>query len=396
MPDWRKSTLAFALLGSPLLASAGAVCADVTLKGVHASADAKSISLPPGLLNNANALIDLVNSVVGAVGELWPVIPIEGTWDLSAIYCEPEDGKADTVQILAHGATYTKEYFVGHGLESEEDLKKYSWAHYAAEEGYASLAIDRLGQGKSSNADPILEVQTNLQGEQIKVISDRLRAGEIVAKTKDGREIGGKKFSKVVLVGHSLGSAIACIAAKRNADAFDALILTGWSTHLIENFPKALFGVILPAPLAAPLAHMAKWFKLHIGYLAFIVEPAMRKIFFGPKGSFDPAIQHRDWERRSTVGLGEMLTLFAGMKVVPSYNKPVKVIIGEYDNLLCNKGPKCAEGPTHTPGDSADIFPASSNYSYSITPGTGHNLNLHYSARDSYAVAHEFLRHNLD
>ncbi|KAK2803989.1 hypothetical protein FQN50_006795 [Emmonsiellopsis sp. PD_5] len=389
MPDWRKSTLALSLLGLPLLSSAGAVCADVTLN-VHAAAGIQNIALPPSLFNNSNALSDLLNFVVGTVGEIWPLIPIEGTYPISAIYCEPEDGVADTVQILAHGATYTKEYFSGHGLESAEDLKKYSWAHFAADEGYASLSIDRLGQGASSSADPLLEVQVNLHAEMMKAIADQLRAGDVVAETEGGK-IGGKKFDNVVFVGHSLGSAIGNAAARRNPDTFDALILTGWSANLIENFPKVLFGNVLPALLA----NIVKWGHLHIGYLAFTIEEPMRRVFFGKDGSFDPEIQKRDWDRRSTVGLGEMLSLFQGTKVAAPYKGPVQVIIGEYDNLLCNKGPHCRPGPAYTPGNAADIFPSSSNYTYSITPNSGHNLNLHYAARDAYAAAHEFLRHNL-
>jgi hypothetical protein len=40
-------------------------------------------------------------------------IPVQGTFHISASYCEPEvhiPSRVDTLQLLVHGATYTRNY----------------------------------------------------------------------------------------------------------------------------------------------------------------------------------------------------------------------------------------------------------------------------------------------
>lgn len=37
--------------------------------------------------------------------------------------------------------------------------ERYSWVAAASKQGYPTLAVDRLGNGESTHADPILAVQ---------------------------------------------------------------------------------------------------------------------------------------------------------------------------------------------------------------------------------------------
>jgi pimeloyl-ACP methyl ester carboxylesterase len=262
----------------------------------------------------------------------------------------------------------------------EQMAKRDSWVDYASKEGYATISYDRLGSGQSFRADPSLEVQFNLQAEIAHEIAKLLRNGVV----------GGKQFSKVVYIGHSLGSMVGTIATQRHTDDFDAVVLTGWSSTVVEGFVKIAVGLPIPAALVNPV----KWGDLHPGYLAFTGQDIQRKNFYGPEGSFDPAVENHDWENRDTAALGEFLTTFEGMTLSP-YVKPVQVIIGEFDYLLCPSG-KCANGSTNVPGNARSVFPNSSNFTTFIVPGTGHSLNLHYSAVETFRVAHDFLQYNIE
>lgn len=374
-----KSKLPILLLGLGFhFTNAEPSCSDLIIK-VSAHSEPKEIILPPEGFKSS-PLYDVLNAVVGNIGRFWPPFPVGGTYDISAIYCEPKDaGAVDTVQLLSHGATYNKLYWHGLGLPKEE-ARKYSWAHAATEKGYATLAIDRLGVGNSTHPDPALEVQQHLSAEIILEIAEQLRKGEVV----------NKKFSKVVLVGHSMGSLIANVATQRRPKAFDAVILTGWSTNFIENSPKVFAGLQLPAALVDP----TRFKHLNLGYLTFSLKVAVTRLFYGPEGTYDQKVRDFDWDHRDVVGAGEFITLLEGTNVSP-YPGPIHIIDGEIDQSFCKDG-KCSPGPEAIPGNTASTFPNSRNFTYSITPGTAHDLNLHKSAPKTFEAASEFLKYNLN
>ena len=377
------SFLPLLVLPLPLLSNAAPTCEDMIIT-VHAETKVQDISLPPLNLKNINSITGLLGSVLGTAGRLFPLIPASGTYDISARYCEPEvkNENSKTVQVLAHGAAYTKLYWTGLDLP-EGEVEKYSWVHYASKQGYATLSLDRLGTGKSTHADPILEVQVNLDAETIHEIIRKLRAGEIK----------GKRFEKVVFTGHSLGSVIGYILSQRHPKDIDALVLTGWSTALADNVPSILTCNFLPAVAV----DMDRWSGRQLGYVTPSNKENFENIFYGPKGTFDRRAQDRAWATRDIVSVGELLTIFTGTDAASSSNfdGPVHVLMGEFDAVMCDNGGKCKDDPNRVPAQNRQLFPNSQNYTYHITPGTGHNLNFHYSARDSYKVAHEFLRYNL-
>lgn len=379
----QKGRLALPLLALPLLASAAPKCRDLTLNVTANVDDGLKIEIPPlDLDDNPNVIIDLLDSVLGDVGDLYPVVPVGGTYDIVGTYCEPEESipdRADTLQILVHGATYTKEYWTGHDLPPEQK-EQYSYAHYASKEGYHTLSIDRLGSGESSRPNPLLEVQNNLEAEIMH---------ELANLAKDGK-IGDKKFSKLVLVGHSLGSFIGSIATQRHPADWDAIVLTGWSADLLLNFAQVPLGGLLPAAIGKA----EEFSGVDLPYLVFTVHKVMRHVFFSKDGTFDPAIEERDWKRRNTISVGELVTLFHGIRPNPAFDRPVMALDGDNDALLC-VAHHCKPGDDNSPGSSKSIFPSSSNFTYAIVPDSGHNINLHYSAKKGYKAAHEFINFNV-
>jgi pimeloyl-ACP methyl ester carboxylesterase len=131
----------------------------------------------------------------------------------------------DELQILVHGATYDHRYW---DWPLEPDL--YSYVGWDARSGYATLAIDRIGCGASSKP---LARQSTLTA-QARVQHDIVTAGRAGA-------LGGTAFSLVVLIGHSMGSALSVAEASEYQDA-DAVVLTdslAMDARTLNNDPRA-------------------------------------------------------------------------------------------------------------------------------------------------------------
>lgn len=357
----------------PALAQAASGCSDLTLS-ITASAQGHDVVIPNLSGDDSNIIDDIVNGVVGDAGRLWPLIPVGGTYDISATYCEPETyNSANAVQLLVHGQTYNKLYWSGLGLSSEQ-AKPYDWTRVAMEKGYATLAIDRIGAGNSSHPDPLLEVQETLEAEINHQIVSKLRNGDI----------GGKKFSKVVYVGHSVGSLLGMRSTQLHPEDYDALLLTGWSGNFLENFPKIAEGVLVPAATEFP----TRFGELNPLYFVLTLRSFIRQAFYGPDGSFDPAVELYDYEHRDICGLGELVSILAGTTET-NYAGPVHIINGDVDAAFCDD--KCVSGPKSAPGSSWSLFPKATSFTYDIIPNTGHCLNVHHSSNETFMAAHDFL-----
>jgi pimeloyl-ACP methyl ester carboxylesterase len=79
----------------------------------------------------------------------------------------------------------------------------YSWVATASKQGYPTFAFDRLGNGNSTLANGITEVQCPAQAATVH---------EMVAIIRSGPTGGSplpRAFDKIILVGSSLGSIVA-------------------------------------------------------------------------------------------------------------------------------------------------------------------------------------------
>ncbi|KAK2759121.1 hypothetical protein FQN54_003220 [Arachnomyces sp. PD_36] len=383
MPSFFQPALQLALLlPLSLVSSAAPTCSDVVIP-VTAKAEVHDISLPGNVLEDPTDVQNLLNSLLGIVDTLYPAIPVEGTYDISARYCEPENKvpeHSDTIQLLVHGATYTNTYWSGLGLP-EDEAQQYSWVDYASKQGYATLSIDRLGAGYSSRPDPLLEVQTNMEAEVMHEIILQLRG-------ETENTISNRSFSKIVYVGHSLGAFIGRILTQTHPSDVDGLILTGQSNTLLQNAPVLLGLMLSPAPIMAP----DQFGGLSPLYLTRGSESGHRKAFYGLEGTFDPAFAAHDFETKNTVTVGEMATLFRGFLSSDDYAGFVHVINGEIDTLLCEgPGGVCSDGVEGSTAKVEESYPNVKGFSYDVIAETGHCLNLHYTAEKTFKAAHEFL-----
>ena len=110
---------------------------------------------------------------------------------------------------------------------------EYSYVKTAASYGYSTFRYDRLGTGLSetpTNGFDVSQAQTE--------ISILRGFNELIRETTT---IGGKKWSKVVGIGHSYGSAQTEAVSASNPDFYDALILQGFSANAsyLPNYLQA-------------------------------------------------------------------------------------------------------------------------------------------------------------
>ncbi|KAK0099464.1 hypothetical protein ONS95_004674 [Cadophora gregata] len=333
-------------------------------------------------------------SLVGALGAVVFDSLITDTFTIVGTYCEPEvlvERRKDTVQLLVHGATYTRAYWTGDGFD-----ERYSWVAAASKDGYPTLAIDRLGNGDSSHPDPILAVQYPIEVETIHQIILKLRAGTVPST------LAGRKFTKVIYVGHSYGSIIGNALATLYPSDPTSLILTGWSSTFITLIPTVLgTAIILPASLTLT---QPQYKSLPLGYLSISSLPGFRALFFSSPDTYNSSLFNYDFANRGTITVGEAATLAFGVNTASKYEGSVLVATGQHDAIFCNVlgvnillggllgESECGDPETGYLGRSRELFPRARVFDGLVVPDAGHCWQLHYSAEKGFGMVNEWLR----
>ncbi|KAF4842929.1 hypothetical protein CGCSCA4_v008346 [Colletotrichum siamense] len=290
---------------------------------------------------------------------------IQKTYGIWVKYCVPSSGLPSSVdravQILTHGGTLDHTYW--------DFAPGYSYVDVAARAGMVTLSYDRLGTGLSEHPDPLLEVQTPASVEVLHQLVTMLRSGSF-----------GPQFSKVIGVGHSIGSkATEAVISKYPSD-FDAIIHTGYA---YENAVGA--GSVVATGLGSPkdVDHLK---HLPDGYLVPKSAEGIHICFF-KYPNFDPQILSQTVRHMQTESMGEMLippssSFWGNLTVTNSYRSPVLVILGEHDYVVC--GQSCVT-PQNLAAQTLDTAYASADRNLSeawISPGAGHNCHTHLNAPD--------------
>ena len=290
-------------------------CVNITIPITASSND--NIPLPSDL-NQINFFL-LVNPVlVGAFDAV-----ASGTYNIGATYCpgsrlscsdsaNPDPWvlpystlKFQLVSDLFSG-TYTRSYWFGLYYSQSN-----SWVDYASSLGYATLSIDRLGNGLSDHPDPIVDVQLSYQAEELHQIILQARAG-LIPETNTN-------FTRIIVVGHSLGSVVAnCLNAKYPADA-DATLLTGYAFF----YPPEFTGVFIQSWLAPADLSDPRYAGLSPAYLEANNLNYLSFLFYDP-GHFSQSLQDVDFNNRGTISLGEAASIMVG-SLQTEYTGPVLV-----------------------------------------------------------------------
>jgi pimeloyl-ACP methyl ester carboxylesterase len=227
----------------------------------------------------------------------------------------------DTIQLLVHGATYTGDYWEFPDPSGGTD--RYNYAAAANKAGFATLAIDRIGSGRSSHP---LSTKITIESNAFTMhqVVQAIRRGEITAP-------GGKQFHTVVYVGHSYGTAVGWLLATDYDKDIDVAVFTGGAHNgTVTTFPL-VYGSLYPAALDPEFAGDG----LDPGYLTTL--PGTRDKFLYKPARFNPAVVEFDEKTKSTYTATEAATGLQGVLRPLDIRVPTLLVVGELDSLACKE-----------------------------------------------------------
>jgi pimeloyl-ACP methyl ester carboxylesterase len=280
-----------------------------------------------------------------------------------------------TVQLMVHGLSYDHNYF-----NSPYQPTTFSNVYAATSWGYSTFNIDRLGAGLSSHPDPAL-LTVQAQAWTMEQIVRKLRAGAI----------GGRVFTTVVGIGHSMGAGILQYLAGTVTDPAGVpnyLILQDMLMTGNLSGVTALNAAVYPASSDPKFSSAG----LPAGYLTTV--PNTRGSLFYHVPGTDPAVITMDEQLKQTGSSGERSTLAAARTptITLAIRVPVLISVGQFDVLQCNEstGPSCAT-PAAVLAREAGNFHARACLKTWVVQDAGHSTNLHIKALEAYNLAHVWL-----
>ncbi|HEY0784089.1 MAG TPA: alpha/beta hydrolase, partial [Thermoanaerobaculia bacterium] len=286
-------------------------------------------------------------------------------YQVFGVLCARGSLEHKTVQVALHGATYGHLYW-----DFPFQPPFYSYTRFATDAGYAVLAIDRIGIGRSDHP-PSAAVDIAANAFVVHQIVQTLRGGDLVVPS-----FGRVRARRVALVGHSLGSAISIQEAATYGDV-DGVVLTGVSHNVTPALGDVSF---YPANLDPRFAGEG----LDDGYIT--TTPGTRTIFYA--GLFDPRILPVDEANKETVTLAELGTAVASLGFSSGVHAPVLSLVGDLDAAFCNPPSCTASGSL---ASEASFYPADACAEVHAIPETGHDLNLHLSAPLTFLAIQEWM-----
>ncbi len=295
-----------------------------------------------------------------------PVALVEGqpaSYTVVGTLCGKRPFIGRTIHVLVPGATYNRGYW-DFSLRPEQ----YSYVKAMTEAGYATLSLDRIGIGASSHP-PADQVNVDTNAFVIHQVVQALRAGR-----------AQRVFPRVILVGHSLGSAIAITEASRFQDV-DGVIVSGFLHTITPAFQNA--GTVLYPAQQDPRFQTS---NLPAGYLTSL--PGVRGPIFYYAPTAEADVVALDEATKETVTLGELNGL-AAVILTPSLSQAIQVpvlsVVGDNDIFFCDTVPACPNARTE-----AQFFAPQAQFELQVVHDTGHDLNLHTTAPTWFAIAREW------
>jgi hypothetical protein len=170
----------------------------------------------------------------------------------------------------------------------------------------------------------------------------------------------------------------------------DAYILTATSPEITKGFTGALqtFNA-----RAASQVNPFLYSSLPSGYLS-IDPPSLRTSLYSYPGDFSQGLLAYDETLPHIFAAGEVLA-DAPLESSPSnFTGPVFVLTGRYDQIACGVGnfsaevAECGRGEVE---DMKELFPDAREFGVYVPDRTGHNLNTHFSAGESFGVVLQWL-----
>ncbi|KAF8863223.1 hypothetical protein BDZ45DRAFT_738558 [Acephala macrosclerotiorum] len=362
------------------------VCTEIA---IPVTITANNAILPPNL--DTAGLLALIASGVDLVFKS----TVSGSYNIAGRYCEPEvhiASRQNTLQLLAHPATYDRNYWSGGGYPGFGfNDTEYSWVDYASQQGYPTFAFDRLGNGNSSHPNSITTVQCPAQAATMH---------EIIKLARVGGNPFPRIFQNIIVVGASMGSLNANYLNVNYPQDVNATILTAFS----KDWASVIPGFTVTAGLVPAVGvNYAKYGSLDPGYLQATIQSGVAALlFYGPGQYYDTNFIAQDYNNRGTITVGEAAT-GALIPTAHAYKGSVLVISGQEDVVFCGSfgfpgtplgllgAGNCGTGPTNKLAKTNIIYPSASNYSWFSVPNAGHCWEHQRDAMVGFKYSHDWL-----
>ncbi|MGY2876144.1 pimeloyl-ACP methyl ester carboxylesterase [Marmoricola sp. URHA0025 HA25] len=287
--------------------------------------------------------------------------------EVYAQLCVPTDRDVRTIQVLLHGATYSSTYW-----DFPYQPERYSYVEFMAAQGYATLALDRIGCGRS----------THPHSSRVDLDSNAYIVHQIVGALRKGAFT--QAFDRVVLVGHSYGTVVASREAAVYHDV-DALILSS-VLHQISATGAAMLGEHVAGYYAS---QEPKFADLDEGYRTLAPGVDLRTQLLFQRDNVDPKVVELDETLKETVTIGEMEHLGRWMTdgTCNELDVPTFLAVGDGDIQWCapdavdcssSASVRAAEAAFYSPASELEVF---------VLPNANHDLNLHLTAQDWFGAA---------
>ena len=280
---------------------------------------------------------------------------------VSGTLCTPGAG-ADTVQVLVPGGFYNRTYW---------DVQvRHSFRLAMNRAGYATLAVDRLGTGRSSKPPSALLTVLG-QANAMHQVVGALRSGEL-----------GPRFGKVILGGHSLGSAVAVVEAATYRDV-DAVLVTSMGHRLNALGLLPIFTTFIPAVLDPAFRGTVT----DPGYLT--TRPGTRFGSLHDPGRYDPAVAAVEESTKDVAAPGELVDGALLGTVLP-YTRlvdvPVLTVMASGDPTFCGPLATACGSPAELLRSEQPFYAPAARLEAYVVPGYGHSINYAPNAPEYHAV----------
>jgi pimeloyl-ACP methyl ester carboxylesterase len=304
-------------------------------------------------------------------------IPVTLSEENSDIYnvvgelCSRGELNGKTLQLLISGAGYGPVYW-----DFPYQPETYSYVASATKQGYATFNLSRIGIGQSDHPD----------GSLLDVDVHAYVAHQVVRFLRQEMEIS---FGPLVAVGHSMGSVISIALATRFPDDLNGVVLTGF-TH--NSNPDASSEVATNAYSAAldPRFDESSWADTYMTTM-----PGGRAGIFYFEENTDPEAIETDEATKETLTISEVLSMgnYYGYQSL-TIQVPVLILLGDDDIMGCGEEFDCHDHEMVIAHEQSFFSPPAC-VETNVIEQTGHNINLHLNAPDSYAIIHAWMERRI-
>ncbi|KAK7450121.1 hypothetical protein VKT23_013003 [Stygiomarasmius scandens] len=307
---------------------------------------------------------------------------VNATYNIWSQLCVPDgfDEENGILEFTIHGSTENHTYF-NFGKESP-----FNYAEAALKAGHAIFTYDGLGTrsaGNSDKPDGIQDVQINTETQVAIGLVDNLPNILSFGKLVGVGHAHGRHVFRVCLhlnLGANPRTSVIMIAMlAERGNLFDATVLTSVSATLFG----AIAGVAaMDVKIAAETVP-----ELYQGLSSsYAVSGGLTndQITFYHYPFFEPEVFFEMQGGRGLIALGVLLTLPQN-GVVSGYTNPLLVATGDRDYFMC--GGNCNVTVDNFPSRPATVgglFPNVNNFLVYIPENTGHFMNYHFSAPQTF------------